>query len=131
MENKRKRKQTGMAKHAGEYDSDSSCHLFFFSYLFTSSSGELVDSILLESSFRFLTIGTFDDVDVDGCVDDFVSLPNTESEFTTTDSVKFDVVNFCPKLSLADAFSAFDTIFEDVASETNEMDIDLLGRHYQ
>lgn len=104
--------------------------LFVFSYLFTSSSGELVDSILLESSFLFLTIGTFD-VDVDGCVDDFVSLPNTESEFTTTDSVKFDVVNFCPKLSLADAFSAFDTIFEGVASETNEMNIDLLERHYR
>lgn len=73
------------------HDSDSFCCQCV--YLFTSSSGELDDSILPESSFRFLTIGTFD-VDADGCVDGFVSLPNTESEFTTTDSVKFDVVNF-------------------------------------
>lgn len=88
-------------------------------YLFTSSSGELVDSILPESSFRFLTIGTFD-VDVDGCDDGFASLPNTESEFTTTDSVKFEVVNFCPKFSLAAALIAADTMCDAVASE-NEM----------
>lgn len=96
-------------------------------YLFTSSSGELVDSILPESSFRFLTIGTFD-VDVDGCVDGFGSPPNTESEFTTTDSVKFEVVNFCPKLSLADALIALDTMCDVVASEIDMSESDRVVR---
>lgn len=48
---------------------------------------------LFGSSLRFLTACTLDDV--------FELLPNTGSDETTTDSVKFDVVNFCPRISLA------------------------------
>lgn len=71
-------------------------------YRFVSSWGDVLGVDFVESNFRFLTIGTFDD----GCVNDFGSVlppvfpPNTESELTTIDSVKFDVVNFWFDISL-------------------------------
>lgn len=50
---------------------------------------------LLASSLRFFTTGTLDG----GFAD-----PNTESDATTIDSVKLDVVNFWPRISFGTAF---------------------------
>lgn len=57
---------------------------------------------LFGSSLRFLTTCTFDG----GFA--LFPLPKTGSEETTTDSVKFEVVNFWPKTSLAVAFADAD-----------------------
>lgn len=57
--------------------------LYMLQYLIKSS----VVLDLFDSNFRFLTTGTFDP--------DFeLPLPKTESDVTTTVSVKLDVVNF-------------------------------------
>lgn len=52
---------------------------------------------LFGSSLRFLTTCTFDVI--------FEVLPKTGSDETTTDSVKFDVVNFWPSKSFAGALT--------------------------
>lgn len=54
---------------------------------------------LFGSSLRFLTTCTFD-----GGFE-LLPLPKTGSDETTTDSVKFDVVNFWPRISFAVAFT--------------------------
>lgn len=56
---------------------------------------------LLDSNFRFFTTGTFEP----GF--ELPLLPNTGSDETTIDSVKFDVVNFCP--STTSLFVAVET----------------------
>lgn len=79
-------------------------------YLFISSltfdddddDDDLFESIL--SNLRFFTTGKFV-VDL---------LLNTGSDATTTDSMKFDVVNFLPKLSLFDALDVPDAEFESI-----------------
>lgn len=53
---------------------------------------------LLDSNFLFLTTGTFEP----GF--ELLPPPNTGSDVTTIDSVKLDVVNFCPSTSLVGAF---------------------------
>lgn len=64
----------------------------------------LMSSLVLEldlfvSSLRFLTTCTFD-----GAFE-LLPLPKTGSDETTTDSVKFDVVNFWPRISFAVALA--------------------------
>lgn len=54
---------------------------------------------LFGSSLRFLTTCAFDG----GFA--LLPLPNTGSDETTTDSMKFEVVNFWPRTSLAVAFA--------------------------
>lgn len=71
-------------------------------YLFISSL-VLDDEDLLESNLRFLTTGK-PGLDL---------LLNTGSDATTIDSVKLDVVNFFPKLSL---FGWFDGIGDVITS---------------
>lgn len=78
-------------------------------YLFTSSFDDLLESIL--SNLRFLTTGKV--------VPDL--LLNTGSDGTTVDSVKFDVVNFLPKLSLFDAVDDAGAEFESKRSKKLEI----------
>lgn len=64
----------------------------------------IISSVVLDlfvSNFRFFTTGTF----APGF--ELPLLPNTGSDDTTIDSVKFDVVNFCP--STTSLFAAVET----------------------
>lgn len=72
---------------------------------------------LLGSNFRFLTTGTFDD----GF--ELPPLPKTESDATTTDSVKFDVVNFCPRASFGVVLPDAEMTFASIKCQKKWFDV--------
>lgn len=63
---------------------------------------------LFDSNLRFLTTGA---LDAGFAVP---PLPKTESDATTTVSVKFDVVNFCPRTSFVALFAETGTALASV-----------------